>query len=131
MPFCPGCRFEYLPGLSHCPECGAELVATLPTALESSTGADFTQVELCTVTGEIHARLIQNILASANIPSRLVMAWPFDGASPLSPPWPFGGGFDTAVRILVNQSDLARAKAIYEDFEDSEAPPGEPEVSEE
>ncbi|MBN1458000.1 MAG: DUF2007 domain-containing protein [Armatimonadetes bacterium] len=131
MPFCPGCRFEYLPGLAHCPECGAELVATLPPKSAATEGADFTPVELCTITGEIHARLIQNILAHENIPSRLVTAWPFDGASPLSPPWPFGGGFDTPVRIMVNQSDLAKAKVIYEDFEHSEAGRGKSTVPEE
>jgi hypothetical protein len=119
MPFCPDCRFEYMPQLRQCPECGRELVATLPADPGPEGSHDFTQVELCTVTGEIHARLIQNVLATEGIPSRIVTTWPFENSSALSPPWPFGGGFDTTVRIMVNQSDLPRAKVIYHDFEET------------
>jgi len=30
MPFCPKCRYEYLPTVSMCPDCDVKLVADLP-----------------------------------------------------------------------------------------------------
>lgn len=30
MPFCPKCRYEYLPTVSECPDCEVRLVAELP-----------------------------------------------------------------------------------------------------
>jgi hypothetical protein len=30
MPFCPKCRYEYLPTVSHCPDCEVRLVSELP-----------------------------------------------------------------------------------------------------
>ncbi len=30
MPFCPKCRYEYLPIVSECPDCEVKLVPTLP-----------------------------------------------------------------------------------------------------
>ena len=30
MPFCPKCRYEYLPTVSECPDCEVKLVAQLP-----------------------------------------------------------------------------------------------------
>jgi len=30
MPFCPKCRYEYLPTVSVCPDCDVKLVAALP-----------------------------------------------------------------------------------------------------
>jgi hypothetical protein len=29
MPICPACGYEYLPGITKCPDCGASLVETL------------------------------------------------------------------------------------------------------
>lgn len=29
MPFCPGCKYEYKPGVETCPDCGAALVEEL------------------------------------------------------------------------------------------------------
>jgi hypothetical protein len=130
MPFCPDCRFEYLPQLRECPECGSPLVEELPAHGKLRSAPDFTQVELCTVTGELHARLVQNVLAAEGIPSRIISVWPFAGSSVLRPPWPLGGGFDTPVRIMVNQSDLEKATVIYDDFERHEGHAEEPSASE-
>ena len=30
MPWCPNCKTEYREGFTHCADCGAELVPTLP-----------------------------------------------------------------------------------------------------
>jgi hypothetical protein len=117
MPFCPQCRFEYTAGVSRCPDCGAELVDSLP-ADEPAAQSDFAEVELCVVTGELHAKLLQNALASQGIRSRVQSPWPFDSPFSLTRlPSPIGSGFDAAIRVLVSRSDLARARVVYEDFE--------------
>jgi len=117
MPFCPRCRFEYTSSAATCPDCGGELVDSLPEAPKAAE-SDFAQVELCVVRGEIHANLLRNALASQGIPSRAESHWPFAGPySVLGPPAPIGGGFDAPVRIMVNQGDLDRARIVYEDIE--------------
>jgi uroporphyrinogen decarboxylase len=116
MPFCPNCRFEYLAGVERCPDCGVALVESLPPA-PPSPEAGFVQVELCTIAGEINARLLQDLLASQGIPSRMQSSWPFDPTGLLRPPAPLGGGMDAATRIIVNKRDLTRAQVILQDFE--------------
>ena len=34
MPWCPGCKQEYIPSVSHCPDCGAALADVPPPAEE-------------------------------------------------------------------------------------------------
>jgi hypothetical protein len=78
---------------------------------------DFAEVELCTIQGEIHAKLLQGILTREGIPSRLAPAWPLDPSYAVKAPWPIGGGYDGSVRIMVSQSDIAKAKVIHDDYE--------------
>ncbi|MFB3882378.1 MAG: uroporphyrinogen decarboxylase family protein [Armatimonadota bacterium] len=117
MPFCPSCRFEYVAGVDRCPDCGLSLVESLPPAPPSAE-AGFVQVELCTVLGEINARLLQDLLASQGIPSRTDSAWPFAGVfDGINAPRPIGGGFGDRRRVMVNTRDLSRAQVILRDFE--------------
>jgi hypothetical protein len=114
MPFCPQCRFEYTAGVSRCPDCGSELVDSLP-AEEPAAQSDFAEVELCVVADELQATLLQNALAGQGIPSRL------RGASP-HPAFDVPGlrptfGLEASTAILVRRSDLARARVVYEDLE--------------
>jgi hypothetical protein len=125
MPFCPSCRFEYAPDATRCPDCGDELVDSLPEAPKAE-GPGYVQIELCVVRGEIHAKLLRDALASQGIPSRAESHWPFAGPySVLEPPAPIGGGFDAPFRIMVNQRDLDRARVVYEDIEGEGAHPSE------
>lgn len=115
MAFCPRCRFEYTVGVSRCPDCGAELVDSLP-AEQPAAQADFAEVELCVLPDEIHATLLQNTLAGHGIPCRLRSASPF--ASPfdvlgLRPTF----GLESSTAVLVRRCDLERARVVYEDFE--------------
>lgn len=115
MPFCPQCRFEYTAGVSRCPDCGAELVDSLP-AEEPAAQSDFAEVELCVVPDELHATLLQNTLAGQGIPCRL------RSASPFARPFDVPGlrptfGLEASTAILVKRSDLERARVVYEDFE--------------
>lgn len=68
MPFCPKCRFEYLPGETTCPDCYVPLVAELPPA-GPRTEADLEPVLLRVVVGALHAGLLQSELRSQGIPS--------------------------------------------------------------
>jgi hypothetical protein len=115
MPFCPQCRFEYTAGVSGCPDCGSELVDSLPAA-EPAAQKDFAEAELCVVPDELQATLLQNVLAGQGIPCRLQGASPF--ASPLDVPGlrPMFG-LEASTAIFVRRSDLARARVVYDDFE--------------
>lgn len=121
MAFCPDCRFEYLASIDRCPNCGTALVPTLPgsDADCSQQKPDPTQVRLCTVTGEIHAKLLQDTLASQGILSRAQPGWSFDkllGTVQALPP-PIGGTGSACIAIFVSRSDLPRALVVHEDFE--------------
>ena len=120
MPFCPECRFEYVPEVKRCPECGARLVQDMPAAPPRTAARDTgDQVLLGIVIGEIHAKLVQDALASQGIPSRLQSGWPFDSllGTVHAPPPPIGGSSGASYAIFVNRSDLPRALVIYDDFE--------------
>lgn len=125
LPFCPECRFEYIADVEKCPDCGVQLVAELP-AERPPSDEDFTQVALCEVNGEIHAKMLQDVLASKGIPSCLKSKWPFGWFDGLTPPSPLGGGTKTPLHIMVNRHDLQRAQVIYRDFEQaSDTPAGD------
>jgi len=113
VPFCPKCQFEYVPGVTHCPECGERLVEALPPEhQESADEAGFEQVLLCRATGEIEASLLRGALTAAGIPSRALAevstAWGIAG---------LGSRVNAAIRIYVNERDLPRAAAVYRDHE--------------
>lgn len=116
MPFCPRCQCEYRRGVRQCPDCRTELVETLPSPAPLPQ-VDFAEVELCTIQGEIHSKLLQGILAREGILSRLAPALPLGPAHAVKALWPVGGGYDDILRIMVSQSDLARAKVICDDYE--------------
>lgn len=124
MPFCPRCRCEYIAGVVQCPDCRAELVEALPSPTPPLQ-VGFTEVELCTIDGEIHAKLLQSILAREGIASRLAPAQPLSPAYILKAPWPVGGGYDEAFRIMVKQSEFARAQVIRDDYEVDASSSGE------
>ncbi|HUU53823.1 MAG TPA: hypothetical protein VMY87_02795 [Armatimonadota bacterium] len=129
MPFCPNCRCEYRRGVRQCPDCRTELVDALPSPAPPPQ-VDFTEVELCTIQGEIHAKLLQGILAREGVLSRLAPAWPLGPSHAVKAPWPIGGGYDDALRIMVNPSDLAKAKVIHDDYERNAGSLEEPSPSE-
>ncbi len=116
MAWCPNCRTEYRPQFTHCADCGAELVESLPPEPELEPHPtppyekDFEEVLLCAVRGESHLALIRQALAAEGIPSRE------------SAPDARDLGFVGALRqfftgIYVNRRDEARAREIYETYE--------------
>ena len=118
MPWCPVCRFEYVSQVTHCPECGRELVGALPAEPgpmpEYGEGEEFEQVLLCTVLGDVHRALVQNALAAAGIPSRsqraIVSLFPAVRAGVPAPA-------SVPQSIYVNKRDLARALEVHQAYE--------------
>ncbi len=113
MPFCPKCRFEYLPHIHRCPDCGSLLVGKLPeepAEPEYGQGPGYEQVVLCVVEGEIQARLLQNALTAQGIHTRLQaegdpITHSVYGMFPVTNERP--------MRIYVNQRDLDQARKVY------------------
>jgi hypothetical protein len=113
--------------MRSCPDCGADLVAHLPSAESAPRRREeMRQVLLCTVPGEVHARLVQEALAEQNIPARTQgRGLQHDLGTP-------SVGGDEPIQIFVLRRDLARARSVFEDFEriglqqvDWELPPDE------
>jgi hypothetical protein len=126
MPFCPTCRFEYLPGETTCPDCHVPLVAELPRT-EPRSEADLEPVLLGVVVGALHAGLLQGELRAQGIPSRAQDGWSYDpllGAVGAPPP-ALAGGEGGYVAVFVNRVDLDRAKTVYHDFEETDGVEGE------
>lgn len=67
MPFCPNCRYEYLPEVKVCPECGSELVDELPPAEE--VPADTEWVPLRSLPGMVYAKMVAEVLDQRGIPN--------------------------------------------------------------
>jgi len=117
MPFCPECKFEYRTGIVRCPDCGTELVAALPS--ESAPPASRErEVLLCTVQGEIHAKLLRDRLQLEGIPSRAQLGGVLDSPYYLAAmPAPVSSPADVVIRIYVWETHLGRARQVYDDFE--------------
>jgi hypothetical protein len=118
MAFCPACRFEYVSGTTTCPDCGLELVAELPQGSRNAPAGPAEEDVLCTVQGEIHAKLLCDALRSQGIAARVASGWPFDGPSEaLRPPPPIGSAANACFRVYVRADDLRRALTVYGDLE--------------
>ncbi len=118
MPWCPKCRFEYVPQLHACPECKVKLVAELPEepAAEEPAygeGKGFEPILLCTVLGEIHSELVGNALAEAGIPSRKQERTD----PPVGVVYGVAAPMAASYEVWVNQRDLERAREVYQAFE--------------
>lgn len=73
--FCPKCKCEYREGFTICADCHVELVKNLPETSEPETEVPFdgnieacNPVKLTTVSNELDAQLVLNLLRNNNIP---------------------------------------------------------------
>jgi hypothetical protein len=73
MPFCPKCRFEYKPEISHCPDCDERLVSALePEPEETDPMAAYTDwTPIARMTSPQYAEMIVEALRSKDIPAML------------------------------------------------------------
>ena len=67
MPFCPNCRYEYLPEVEQCLDCGAELVHELPDLQLQMK--DVKWVALKPLPGVVYAKMVTEVLDQRKIPN--------------------------------------------------------------
>ena len=103
--FCPICESEYQPGITKCPEDGADLVATQVNAGDDSE-ANF--VTLHTVSSPVEAEMVNDILRQNGIRSAVQAA--NDAFSPVF------SAVSPGAAVLVDERDLDRAKELYASF---------------
>ncbi len=65
MPFCPNCKYEYEPGVTICPDCGAALVDKLP---EEAEPEPVKYVYLRDVPSRLYAEMLKGALEEKEIP---------------------------------------------------------------
>ncbi len=106
---CPVCESEYQPGITRCPDDGAELVERLTpeTAARDRSEARFVPVR--TLHSPVEAEMVNDILRQNGIRS-VVRSSGADAFSPLFSATTPGAG------VLVDERDLERAKEIYNAF---------------
>jgi hypothetical protein len=107
--FCPICESEYNPGITRCPDDGAELVDHLTTenAVHDSSEARF--VVLHTLSSPAEAEMVSDILRQNEVRA-VVQAGANDAFSPVF------SAVSPGVAVLVDERDLDRAQEIYASF---------------
>ena len=114
--FCPVCESEYQPGVTRCPDDGAELVPQLNsrTALHDDSEARF--VLLHNFGSPAEAEMVDDILKQNNIRS-VVRSGGYDTLSPLLSSTAIGAA------VLVDERDYDRAEEIYQGIFEEDATP--------
>jgi len=106
MPFCPKCRYEYLPSVKNCPECGEPLVAELPVERQDAP-IDDPLVAVYEAPDEVMSIMVRDLLEDAHIPVAVQ-----SGLSPLafdSVPLNMHSGYHSRLLVFESQADAARA----------------------
>ena len=104
--FCPVCEAEYQPGVTKCPEDGADLVAK---AVNIGDDSEANFVTLHTLSSPVEAEMVNDILRQNDIRS-VVQSGANDQFSPVF------SAVSPGVAILVDERDLDRAKELYDSF---------------
>jgi len=107
--FCPTCESEYEPGITHCADDGAELVASLSVADGAQDSSEARFVPLHTLSSPAEAEMVNDILRQNNVRA-VVQSGASDQFSPL-----FSVMAPGAV-VLVDERDLDRARDLYASF---------------
>jgi rubredoxin len=110
MPYCPNHRYEYLPEIKVCPECGAELVDELPPA--GDLAPDVEWVPMRSLPGMIYAKMVAEVLDQRGIPNYIQSLFGSGGLGVIS-----GVDFPGAdARIWVPEPFLEEAQEIMDDM---------------
>jgi hypothetical protein len=105
--FCPTCEAEYEPGITRCPDDGAELVERL----DSATATDDSEarfVPLHHLGSPAEAEMVNDILTQNSIRS-VIQSGPQGALAPLL------SNAEGSI-ILVDERDFDRAQELYEAF---------------
>jgi len=107
--FCPVCESEYEPGITKCPDDGAELVEQLSPDTGATDDSEAKFVVLHTLSTPVEAEMVNDILRQNNIRSA-VQAGGYDAFSPVF------SAVSPGAAVLVDERDLDRAREIYASF---------------
>jgi hypothetical protein len=107
--FCPTCESEYEPGITRCPDDGAELVDQLSVADGAQDGSEARFVALHTLSSPAEAEMVNDILQQNGIRS-VVQSGASDQFSPLF------SVMSPGAQVLVDERDLDRARELYASF---------------
>src|SRR5436305_12985390 len=106
--FCPICESEYIPGIKHCPDDGAELVEQLTTETAVHDSSDARFVTLHKLSSPAEGEMVSDILRQNGV--RAVVQGAKDAFSSVS------SAVSPGVAALVDERDLDPAQEIYASF---------------
>jgi hypothetical protein len=107
--FCPVCESEYEPGITKCPDDGAELVERLNAEDGAHDNSEARFVALHNVGSPAEAEMVNDILAQNGIRSA-VQSGGSDAFSPLL------STTSPGAVVLVDERDYDRAQELYNAF---------------
>ncbi len=107
--FCPVCEAEYNPGITRCPDDGADLVAQLTAETGATDDSEARFVTLHTLSSPAEAEMVSDILRQNGV-RVVVQAGANDAFSPVF------SAVSPGVAVLVDERDLDRGKEIYASF---------------
>src|SRR5213080_4598304 len=107
--FCPTCESEYEPGITHCADDGAELVASLSVDAAAQDSSEARFVALHTLSSPAEAEMVNDILRQNGIRA-VVQSGASDQFSPLF------SVMSPGAQVLVDERDLDRARELYASF---------------
>lgn len=107
--FCPTCEAEYEPGITHCADDGAELVAQLNVADGATDDSEARFATLHTLSSPAEAEMVYDILRQNGIRA-VVQSGASDQFSPLF------SVMSPGAQVLVDERDLDRARELYASF---------------
>jgi hypothetical protein len=110
MPFCPNCRYEYLPEVTKCPDCGADLVGELPDL--QAEYQDVKWVALTPLSGVVYAKMVAEVLDQRNIPNYIQSLFGSGGLGQVMT----AGVVGAPVKIYVPEEHQDEAQHIQDDM---------------
>ncbi len=107
--FCPVCESEYNPGITRCPDDGAELVDKLTPETAAHDNSEARFVVLHTLSSPAEAEMVNDILRQNDVRA-VVQAGANDAFSPVF------SAVSPGAAVLVDERDLDRARELYASF---------------
>jgi putative signal transducing protein len=107
--FCPVCESQYQPGVTKCPDDGAELVEQLSPETGATDDSEAKFVVLHTLSTPVEAEMVSDILRQNDVRA-VVQSGGNDAFSPVF------SAVSPGAAILVDERDLDRAREVYASF---------------
>lgn len=104
MPYCPNCKYEYVEGTLNCPDCGEELIDSLPE--ETLLSEDDWQV-VYTSSFDYEVEMLKDNLESAGIAANILSQRDSNFPAP---------GDLSIIKLLVKKEDVESAIIFIEEF---------------